>query len=109
VVPPPPRRGEAFGEASGFIPIGALIVDLVLTIAISCAASASAVIAYFPDLADLRVPIALLMVAGVAVGTWFGHLGRTVFAAMTVAFIVLTVVVLINTERPDFGPTGPDG
>src|SRR4029450_3238388 len=54
--------GEAFGEASAFIPIGALIVDFVLTIAISPAAAASAVIAYFPDLAAMRLPIALAMV-----------------------------------------------
>lgn len=104
--------GEAFGEASAFVPIGALIVDFALTIAISSAAGASAVIAYFPDLAGLRVPIALLIVAGVAAGTWFGHLGRTVFAAMTIVFIALTAVVLIAGlfltphpgPPPDVGP-----
>ncbi len=103
--------GEAFGEASAFVPIGALIVDFVLTIAISSAAGASAVIAFFPDLAGLRVPIALLLVAGVAGGTWFGHLGRTVFAVMTVAFIALAVAVLISglfvTPQP-IGTTGTD-
>jgi hypothetical protein len=59
------------------------------------AAAASAIIAFLPNLAGLRAPIALLLVAGVAAGTWFGHRGRTVFAVMTVAFVVLTVVVLI--------------
>jgi hypothetical protein len=98
--------GEAFGEASAFIPIGALIVDFVLTIAISAAAGASAVIAFFPDLASLRVPIALLLVAGVAGGTWFGHLGRTVFAVMTVAFIALAVAVLISGLFVTPQPTG---
>ncbi|MEV6644188.1 amino acid permease [Amycolatopsis sp. NPDC051371] len=88
--------GEAFGEGTAFVPIGALIVDFVLTIAISSAAGASAVIAFFPALAPWRVLIAVLLVAGVAGGTWFGHLGRTVFALMTVAFIVLTVVVLVS-------------
>jgi hypothetical protein len=57
----------------------ASIVDFVLTIAIGAAAAASAVIAYFPDLAGLRLPNALVMVAG----GW----GRTVFASMTAAFI----------------------
>ena len=75
--------GEAFGEASAFIPIGALIVDFVLTIAISAAAGASAIIAFFPGLAGVRILIAVLLVTGVAAGTWFGHWGRTVFAAMT--------------------------
>lgn len=43
--------GEAFGEVWAFVPIGALIVDFVLTIAISTAAGASAVIAYVPGVA----------------------------------------------------------
>ncbi|WP_345408205.1 APC family permease [Amycolatopsis samaneae] len=88
--------GEAFGEAAAFLPIGALIVDFVLTIAISSAAGASAVIAFVPALAPWRILIAVLLVAAVAGGTWFGHLGRTVFAVMTVAFILLTVAVLIS-------------
>src|SRR5437764_11043838 len=86
--------GEAFSEGMAFVPIGALIVDFVLTIAISSAAGASAILAFVPALAPWRVPIALLLVAAVAGGTWFGHLGRTVFALMTVAFIVLAVAVL---------------
>jgi hypothetical protein len=85
---------DAFGEPSAFIPIGALIVDFVLTIAISAAAAAAAVIAFLPSLAGLRAPIALLLLGGVAAGTWFGHRGRTIFASMTVAFVVLTAVVL---------------
>ena len=91
----PAAAAEAFGEASAFIPIAALIVDFGLTIAISTAAAASAIIAFFPALDGLRAPIALLLIAGVAGGTWFGHRGRTVFAVMTVAFVVLTVVVLV--------------
>lgn len=87
--------GEAFGEASAFVPIGALIVDFVLTIAISSAAGASAVIAFVPVLAPWRVLIAVALVAVVAGGTWFGHLGRSVFAVLTVAFVALAVTVLI--------------
>ncbi|MGX9789728.1 amino acid permease [Mycobacterium sp. MMS18-G62] len=91
----PAAAADAFGEASAFIPIAALIVDFGLTIAISAAAAASAIIAFFPALAGLRASIALLLIVGVAAGTWFGHRGRTVFAVMTVAFVVLTVVVLV--------------
>lgn len=40
------------------MPIGALIVDFVLTISISVAAGASAVITYLPGLAPWRVPLA---------------------------------------------------
>lgn len=40
--------GRAFGPRWTFVPIGALVVDFVLTIGISIAAAASAVIALFP-------------------------------------------------------------
>ena len=63
------------------MPIGALIVDFALTIAISSAAGASAIIAVLPALAPWRVLIALLLVAEVAGGR-FGHLGRAVFAVL---------------------------
>lgn len=49
--------GEAFGDRWSFIPIGALVVDFVLTIAISVSAGASAAIAYFPALAPWRLLI----------------------------------------------------
>ncbi|GAA4345107.1 amino acid permease [Microbacterium rhizosphaerae] len=98
--------GEAFGEGWAFIPIGALIVDFVLTIAISVSAGASAVIAYVPVLAVWRIPIALGLLAFVAVLTWFGHLGRLLFAVLTVAFIVITVWVLIDGIFATPQPTG---
>lgn len=86
--------GSAFGEAWAFIPIGALIVDFVLTIAISVAAGASAVIDYVPALAPDRVPLALALLVAVAALTWFGHIGRAVFAVMTVVFIGAGIAVL---------------
>jgi hypothetical protein len=87
--------GEAFGDAWSFIPIGALAVDFVLTIAISVSAGASAAIAYFPALAPLRLVLALGLVVLVAGVTWFGHLGRLLFAVLTLAFIAVTVAVLL--------------
>jgi hypothetical protein len=90
----PEAAGRAFGEGWSFLPIGALIVDFALTIAISIAAAASALIAYLPELAPARIPIALGLVAVVALMTWFGHGGRLVFAVMTCLFIVAAVVVL---------------
>ncbi|WP_433759525.1 amino acid permease [Nocardia sp. CA-135398] len=86
--------GEAFGEGWAFVPIAALIVDFVLTIAISVSAGASAVIAYFPALAPDRMLLALALVVVVGGATWFGHLGRLVFALMTIAFIGVTAAVL---------------
>ncbi|MET7575043.1 amino acid permease [Streptomyces sp. NPDC005492] len=87
--------GRAFGPRWTFLPIGALVVDFVLTIGISIAAAASAVIALFPGLAPWRVPLALVLLVVVAGLTWFGHGGRLLFAFMTVAFVVICVAVLI--------------
>ena len=87
--------GEAFGDAFSFIPIGALIVDFVLTIAISVSAGASAIIAFFPLLAPYRVALALALVVIVAGITWFGHLGRIAFALMTISFVGVAVTVLL--------------
>jgi len=88
--------GEAFGEAWAFVPIGALIVDYVLTISISVAAGASAIVAYLPSLNVVRFPIALGLLALVAGLTWFGHLGRVLFASMTLSFVAVAVTLLVS-------------
>jgi Amino acid permease len=90
----PEAAGRAFGEEWSFLPIGALIVDFALTIAISVAAAGSALIAYAPALAPVRIPLALALVALVAALTWYGHGGRLVFAVMTSLFIVASIIVL---------------
>lgn len=87
--------GEAFGDGWSFVPVGALVVDFVLTIAISASAGASAVIAYAPALAPYRLPLALGLVVAVGGLTWFGHLGRLIFALLTISFIVVAVAVLL--------------
>ncbi len=86
--------GAALGEAWAFLPIGALIVDFVLTISISVAASTSAIIAYAPFLADFRLPLALGLLCLVGGLSWFGHGGRTIFAGMTLAFLGVGVALL---------------
>ena len=58
------------------LPIGALVVDFALTIAISIATAVSAIIAYVPALASDRIPIALVLTAAAAGLTWFGHGGE---------------------------------
>jgi amino acid transporter len=108
--------GEAFGDAWSFVPIGALVVDFVLTIAISVSAGTSAIIAYLPEWAPWRVAIALALVVIVAGLTWFGNLGRVLFAMMTISFVAVAVAVLsfgaaaepfsgaITTAPPSSGP-----
>jgi cobalamin synthase len=100
--------GTAFGEAWAFVPLAALVVDYALTISISVAAGASAIIAYVPRLAAERLPIAAVLVLAVAAVTWFGHSGRALFAAMTIMFIVVaTAVIATGLVAPwGRGPTG---
>ncbi|MFF0428662.1 amino acid permease [Streptomyces sp. NPDC004520] len=88
--------GRAFGPRWTFVPIGALVVDFVLTIGISIAAAASAVIALFPAMSAWRIPLALLLLLAVAGLTWFGHGGRLLFAVMTVLFVLVAVAVLVQ-------------
>ena len=87
--------GAAFGEGWAFLPLGALIVDFALTISISVAAASSAVIAYAPELDPYRMKIAVGLCAVVATMTWFGHIGRSVFATMTVLFVAVALPVLV--------------
>jgi hypothetical protein len=100
--------GAAFGEGWAFLPLGALVVDFVLTIAISVAAAASAVIAYIPAAAPYRVEIAVGLCVLVAGITWFGHLGRSVFATMTVAFVAVALpVIALGFLHPHTVGTAP--
>jgi hypothetical protein len=86
---------SAFSEGLAFLPLAALIVDYALTIAISVAAGASAIIAYLPGLAPARVPLAIVLLVMVAAGTLFGHAGRAVFAMMTISFAIIGSVVIV--------------
>src|SRR5262245_59931605 len=60
--------GTAFGDGWAFIPLGALLFDFVITVAISCAAGASAIIAYIPSLEAGRGLLAVLITGVVAAG-----------------------------------------
>ena len=111
----PEAAARAFGTGWVFLPIGALIVDFVLTITISVAAAVSALIAYVPEIAAARIPLGLLLLALVAALTWFGHGGRMIFAVMTVLFVAGAAVVLVlgfthaavaHGHAPVTGPQG---
>ena len=107
---------KAFGTGWVFVPIGALIVDFVLTIAISVAAAGSALIAYVPGLAAARLGLGIALLLGVGALTWFGHGGRLVFAAMTLVFVASAAVMfargflhpaVAHGRAPITGHTGP--
>ena len=91
----PQGVAAAFSEGWGFIPLGALLVDFTLTVAVSCAAGASALIAYLPDLEPLRTPLGLALVGLVAGLVLLGQVGRVAFALATQLFVVLAVWVIV--------------
>jgi amino acid transporter len=71
--------GKAIGDRWAIIPIGALVVDFVLTIAISVSSGVSAAIAYFPALAPWRLLLALSLANlswGLPIISGEGGLGR---------------------------------
>jgi hypothetical protein len=94
----------AFGEGWAFLPLGALLVDFTLTIAVSCAAGASALIAYVPELATARVPLALSLVLAVGAATLLGHRSRVAFATATLAFVGATLVVIVQGGSAEAAP-----
>ena len=91
----PEAVATAFGEGWAFVPLGALLVDFTLTVAVSCSAGAAAVIAYVPGLAAAHAPIALALAVLVAAGVLVGHRGRIGFAIATQAFILIAVVTIV--------------
>src|SRR6516162_3889735 len=92
----PEGIAHAFGEGWAFIPLGALLVDFTLTVAVSCAAGASALIAYMPQLEPFRTPIGLGLVVLVAGNVLLGQGGRVAFAIATLAFIALSICVIVS-------------
>jgi hypothetical protein len=91
----PEAVAAAFGEGWTFLPLGALLVDFTLTVAVSCSAGAAALIAYVPALGGARLPIALALAAAVAGGVLAGHRGRVLFAIATQAFVLLALAVIL--------------
>lgn len=71
-------------------------LEIVKAVVARCADSGTGMAGHHggpPGLAPLRVPLALVVV--VAGLTWFGHGGRLLFAVKTVAFVVISVAVLV--------------
>lgn len=102
----PEAVGAAFGEGWTFLPLGALLVDFTLTVAVSCAAAAAALIAYAPGLEAARLPLALAIAGLVALGVLSGHRGRVGFALAVQAFLVTAVGVVVAALFADPASAG---
>jgi hypothetical protein len=99
----------AFSEGWAFVPLGALLVDFTLTVAVSCAAGASALIAYFPGLEAVRTLLGLALVALVAGVVLLGQVGRVAFAVATQLFVVLALWVIVAAFLATPAGAGQDG
>lgn len=104
---------ENLGTKPSLIAGSALLVDYVLTVAVSVSAGVFAITSAFPELADHRVPlglgfIALMMLANLRGTKESGRL----FAGPTYAYVVmlgaLIVIGLIRSYLGDLGPLPVD-
>ncbi len=87
---------ENLGRTPGLIAASALLVDYVLTVAVSVAAGVAAITSAAPDLLDYRVLIAVALVVLITVGNLRGvRESGTIFAAPTYFFIVSMSVVIV--------------
>jgi len=87
---------ENLGQKPGLVAAAALMVDYVLTVAVSVAAGVAAVTSAAPGLYDLRVPIGVLVVALFALGNLRGiRESGTLFASPTYFFILAIGAMIV--------------
>jgi len=87
---------ENLGRGPGLLAAGALMVDYVLTVAVSVAAGVAAITSAVPDLYDVRVPIGVLVVALFALGNLRGvRESGTMFAAPAYFFILAMGTMIV--------------
>jgi len=111
-----PSGGGAYKVASenlspmaGLIAAAALLLDYVLTVAVSIAAGVAAITSAFPEWHDRRVVLSLGFLAVIAVGNLRGirESGR-IFAAPTYLFLGgMAALILVGTFRALAGGAGP--
>ncbi len=86
---------DNLGTWPGLVAASALLIDYVLTVAVSVSAGTAALASAFPALAPLRVQIALVIVAFITVMNLRGvRESGTVFSVPTYAFVVGMLVMI---------------
>jgi amino acid transporter len=87
---------ENLGDFAGLVAGASLLVDYVLTVAVSIAAGTSAITSAFPKLLPFTVPLCLFFIAILAVGNLRGvKESGAVFSVPTYTFITLAVIMVI--------------
>ena len=80
---------DNLGQVSGLVSASALLIDYVLTVAVSVAAGVAAITSAFPALYDYRIPLGVLFIAGIATMNLRGlRESSNLFAAPTYLFVV---------------------
>jgi amino acid transporter len=96
---------ENLGVTPGLIAAAALLVDYVLTVAVSVAAGVAAITSAAPGLLDYRVPLALAAVAVITVGNLRGiRESGAIFGLPTYFFIVsFSAMIIVGLVRLAIG------
>ncbi|MEI7024240.1 APC family permease [Paenibacillus sp. y28] len=86
---------DNLGTSTGLIAGGSLLVDYILTVAVSSSAGTDAITSAFPELHDHRVLIALVMIMFLTLMNLRGITESASFLAIPVYLFVLSIFVLI--------------
>ena len=88
---------ENLGDMAGLLAASALLIDYVLTVSVSITAGTEAVLTAAPGLADLRVEIAMLFIAFVAMINLRGVKESGVFFAIPTYLFIASIATLLVT------------
>ncbi|MCC7231186.1 MAG: APC family permease [Fimbriimonadaceae bacterium] len=95
---------DNLGTRPGLIAGAALMIDYVLTVAVSIAAGVAAITSAYPSLHNYLVPLALFFIAMVALANLRGvKESGALFAVPTYAFVLAIVLVLIFAISKSLG------
>ncbi|MFE9660720.1 amino acid permease [Streptomyces sp. NPDC005955] len=102
--------GDNLGRLPGLMAAGGLLIDYVLTVAVSIASGIAAITSAVPSLAPATVPLGLVMIALLLVGNLRGiRQAGVLFAAPTYAFILAMFALIISnladSAEDGFRPT----
>ncbi|MCB8933089.1 MAG: APC family permease [Fimbriimonadaceae bacterium] len=99
---------DNFGETVGLIAGGALLIDYVLTVAVSVSAGVAAIVSAYPSLHNLLVPMSLLFIGGVAWANLRGvRESGAAFALPTYGFILAMGTMLVTGVVQSLGTAPP--
>lgn len=88
---------ENLGEGAGLLAAASLLIDYVLTVSVSITAGTEAVLTAAPGLAHLRIEIAMLFIAFVAVVNLRGVKESGVFFAIPTYVFIASIAALLFT------------